>query len=414
MDSLVGGRGKTVYWTPVIFAAVFFVLFEQMRLAVVVASLLILSFKRKGDVSLSLPRHAGLLVAILAIGLLSGFVNGQIDTYGPYKFLRDMAYYISPFLLWILGSAFGSKLRTANMFWTTLFFMAFASALSMFAQGALDGGAASLGLDSFSANEMVVYAPVLIALSPRSWEWKREHRKAAYAMALVSVAAIIVSLSRTTLICMMLLLLAFAVRSFSRSVKYASIAVVLAMFFVAAMSLFPSSVSNEFFDKIGNSLTEVSSSERVWDATTVNTNWRGYEKYCAEVDFNNADTATKLFGHGYGFLMDVGAYTALVTSDAGLPFLHNGYYSLLVKCGLVGVFLLLVFYALHAVALYGRWIRSGDEMIGLALGTILCLIVCSYVIEGLFIPSSLYFFTLPLAMIFGLKKSHKKTSSQMK
>lgn len=408
-----GIKEGVVYWPAVLFVAVFFVLPEEMKLALTVTMLIVITITRRGELLLSFPRYSGLLMAIPFIGLLAGVLNGHFDS-DAYKYFRDVAYYVSPFLVWLLGSAMGAVQRGENGFWTTLYFMAFSSSLSMIVQGLITGAATQLTLGSFNANEMVAYAPILLFISPKSWMWRNEHKKLAWGMALVSLAAIVVSLSRTTLVCLVVLFLAFAVRSFSRFVKTVTVGAGLVILLLAAVSFFSPSVSVEFFGKIGNSLTEISSSQIVWDEASVNTNWRGYEKYCAEVDFENSTTFEKLFGHGDGYLMSVGLYSNLVTGDSGLPFLHNGFFSLLIKCGVVGVVLLLVFYALQVFCLFRGWMRTGYEMTGLAFGMLLCLIVCSYVIEGLFIPSALYFFTFPLAMIFGFEKSQGMAYHQSK
>lgn len=406
-------KEKVVYWPAVLFVAAFFILPEEMKLALTVATLVAIAVARKGRLLLSFPRYSGLLMVIPLIGLLSGAINGHFDS-GAYKYFRDVAYYVSPFLVWLLGSAMGAAQRDENGFWTTLYFMAFSSSLSMILQGIFTGAAAQLSLSSFNANEMVVYAPILLFMSPKSWIWRNEHKKLVWVMDLVSFIAIVISLSRTTLICLAIMLLVFAVRSIPRFAKTVSAGTVLIALLLMAVSIFPSSASIEFFDKIGNSLTEVSSSQIVWDESSVNINWRGYEKYCAEVDFDNSSSFEQLFGHGDGYLMPVGSYSNLVTGDSGLPFLHNGFYSLLIKCGALSVVLLLAFYILQASRLFSGWIRTGHEMTGLALGMLLCLVVCSYVIEGLFIPSALYFFTFPLAMIFGFKKSQETAYSQLK
>ena len=398
-----------VYWPAVVFVAIFFVVSEEIRLIMTVASILLLIIKYRGDFKLSLPPYSALVILIPLIGMVSGTVNGQFDSFGSYKFIRDVAYYFSPFLLWFLGCSMGARQRNVNSFWTTLFFMSFSSSLSMIVQGLLNGGASTFTLSSFNANEMVIYAPILMILSPDSWTWRGSHKRAAWCITGVSMFAIIISLSRTSLICLLVFLLVFSLRSLPRFLKTIMLGLACVLVILAATSFFPSDVSNEFFTKIGNSITEVSSSKTLWDEVSINTNWRGYEKYCAQLDYRFSDTHTKLFGHGFGYLMSVGLYSSLVTGDVGLPFLHNGYYSLLVKCGSISVLLLLVFYGLHAFILTKMWIVSGDEVTGIALGMLLCLAICSYVIEGLFIPSALYFFTLPLAMIYGAQLSARRT-----
>lgn len=396
-----GQPKSAIYWPAVIFVAIFFVVSEEIRLVLIIASIAFLIIKQRGNFRLSLPSYSGLLLLIPFIGMVTGVLNGQIDSFGSYKYLRDMAYYASPFLLWLLGCSMGEKLQNANTFWTTLLFMSLSSSMGMIIQGIIDGGTTTLSLSSFNANEMVIYAPILMVLSPDSWEWRKSHGRIAWCITIVSTICIAVSLSRTTIICMLVFLLVFSVRSLPRFFKVAVTGLAFVSVFLISLSFFPSKTSNEFFTKIGNSITEMSSSNTLWDEVSINTNWRGYEKYCAQLDYRFADTHTKLFGHGFGYLMSVGSFSSLVTGDRGLPFLHNGYYSLLIKCGAVSVSLLLLFYCLHCYSLIKKMIRTAGDFTSMALGMLLCLMICSYVNEGLFIPCALYFFTLPLAMIYG-------------
>lgn len=166
----------------------------------------------------------------------------------------------------------------------------------------------------------------------------------------------------------------------------------------------PVNVTSSFMDKVANSLDEVSSSGNVWTESTINQNWRGYEKYCAIRNFNHADSFIKLFGNGFGYQLDMGGYSSLVVkgSSGGIPFLHNGYFSVLFKCGMLGLFCLIMFFVLQMVSAFKNWFSSGEYIDGLVAGILVCLAFCSYVIEGIFIPSGMYYFTLPLAMIYGL------------
>ena len=243
---------------------------------------------------------------------------------------------------------------------------------------------------------------MLMILPPKGWVWRVEHKKTALALFAVDALAVAISLSRTTLICLIVMLFVLAIRSFSHFFKVVTIGGVTFCAVVLLISFMPSDASGIFFEKIGNSLNEVSSSRFVWTDSDVVQNWRGFEKYQAINAFDGAETIDQVFGFGYGYQLNMAGYGYLVGADGqGIPFLHNGYYSVLLKCGIVGVGLLLLFYAASLVVAVNRMIKQGTYLSKMVVGLLACLIISSYVIEGLFIPSSLYYFVLPLGLFYG-------------
>ena len=394
---------SSIYWPAVLFACVFEPLEEQIKLAVLIFGLVVMAIHRRGDIELQFPNCSGLLFSIVLFGFISGLANGQIGDFGFYKFLRDVAYYISPFLLWILGCGMGRGIADEERFWTTLFAMGVAAAASTFVVGFLSNGV-GLTLDSFKANELTIYPIVLLLVSPKDWKWRNSHKKLAFVLGVFDAIVLLLTLSRTTIICLVFILVILSARSlprFSRTVTMGLICIAGAAVLVSFM---PSSTTETFMDKVANSLTEVSSDNAIWTETAITQNWRGFEKYCAANNFKNADSFTKLFGNGFGYQLYMGGYAFLVVNDpsGGIPFLHNGYYSVLFKCGALSLVALIFFFVFHLIRMLGMWFKTGRYIDGLSLGILVCLAFCSYVIEGLFIPSGMYYFTLPLAMMFGL------------
>ena len=111
--------------------------------------------------------------------------------------------------------------------------------------------------------------------------------------------------------------------------------------------IFPD-VADTFVYKINRSFTEVASSSENWNDSTVVSNWRGYEVHCAKQEFSKYTSMEKLFGKGFGATVDAHGYARLVTSENSLPYLHNGYYTTLIKMGIVGGALNIMYW----VALY--------------------------------------------------------------
>lgn len=394
---------SSVYWPAVLFACVFEPLNEECKLIAIMFGIFLMIVHRKGDFELGLPNYSGFLAVVVISGLFSGLINGQIEKFGTYKFIRDFFYYISPFLLWIFGCNIGQAIADEERFWTTLFAMSFGAATSTLIVGLVSKGV-GLTLDSFKANELTIYAIVLLVAAPKGWKWKNNHKKLAYLLGTIDGIILLLTLSRTTIICLCIILVLISVRSLSRFSRSMTLGLICLVGAVVLLSFMPSSTTETFMNKITNSLTEVSSDNIIWTDTAVTQNWRGYEKFCAATNYENADSFTRLFGNGFGYQLYMGGYAFLVVNDSsgGIPFLHNGYYSVLFKCGIIGLIALILFYILHLVKMLKKWFKTGRYIDGLSLGVLVCLVFCSYVIEGLFIPSGMYYFTLPLAMAFGL------------
>ena len=97
------------------------------------------------------------------------------------------------------------------------------------------------------------------------------------------------------------------------------------------------------FEKFSNTLTEISSSDSFTSVANIQKNWRGFEVYSAKQQWLTSGTFNQMFGGGFGKLINVGYLSILVdpTSNGYIPVLHNGYYTLIIKSGFIGVLLYL-------------------------------------------------------------------------
>lgn len=97
--------------------------------------------------------------------------------------------------------------------------------------------------------------------------------------------------------------------------------------------------------QIARSLTEIAISDHT-DWYDINKNWRGFEAYQGIITYFNGSTLQILFGQGFGALVDLGFYIKLGgdIEYRFIPVFHNGYVYLLLKTGLVGLFLFIYFF----------------------------------------------------------------------
>ncbi|AOE83160.1 O-antigen ligase family protein [Pseudomonas sp. TCU-HL1] len=157
-------------------------------------------------------------------------------------------------------------------------------------------------------------------------------------------AAFLLSFSRSLQGTFLIFLLSLA-GLFDSTKKTAVSLMLLTMASITIYSILPEYNQNDvsFLGKIKNSISEVSFTKS-YDEQEITTNWRGFEASQAQKQFESASTFEKLFGRGLGATVDLGFYVHMGEglTYRHLPILHNAYYQVLTKFGLLGLF----FYAL--------------------------------------------------------------------
>ena len=96
--------------------------------------------------------------------------------------------------------------------------------------------------------------------------------------------------------------------------------------------------------KIERTIVEVSTKNDFLDSSSVVSQWRGYEVYCMQKQFLQSSFAAKLVGKGFGTTLNVGNFSYLVTDESEIPTLHNGFYTCVLKLGILGVILYIGFF----------------------------------------------------------------------
>lgn len=102
-------------------------------------------------------------------------------------------------------------------------------------------------------------------------------------------------------------------------------------------SLIISNQDNRMVQLILNSSNEMSSNHSFNSDSEINKNWRGYEAYRALNEFNDYSILEKIIGHGFGTTVDM--RNADFLGIRRIPILHNGFVYMLIKSGILGLFL---------------------------------------------------------------------------
>lgn len=160
------------------------------------------------------------------------------------------------------------------------------------------------------------------------------------------IGEIVITFSRASIILILILYL-FLYKNKKRLLKRLVIILLIIVSVIWLLSYFRQfTLVDSVFEKFSNTLTEISSSDSFTSVANIQKNWRGFEVYSAKQQWLTSGTFNQIFGGGFGKLINVGYLSILVdpTSNGYIPVLHNGYYTLIIKSGFIGVLLYGLFY----------------------------------------------------------------------
>lgn len=165
---------------------------------------------------------------------------------------------------------------------------------------------------------------------------------------IITVSSFVASFSRTLILELVIYILVFSIdrRFIKRNMTvYLTLIVgtVLAYFF-----FLNNTFGDAFIEKIIKSSTEVSSNNDWNQLSAILNNWRGYEVYSATNQFNINGLLDKIFGEGLASQIYVGPYAIYVgVNGMSIPYLHNSYYTILIKLGYIGLVYYILFLGIN-------------------------------------------------------------------
>lgn len=199
----------------------------------------------------------------------------------------------------------------------------------------------------------------------------------------VMLVVLLMSLSRTTYVCIIALILMFLFFSrnftiFWKSIKYLLFGLLVVFVFIG---IIPENIKVTLLKKITNSLAE-SSSNNDWNSIlNVNTDWRGFEKYSTVQQFNTSPFINKIFGNGIAVGIYVGNYALLVgVSTVYIPYLHNSFYTILSKLGVLGLIMFISYFSVNFIVLIFK--SRQNILYLLPAGLLVLLTISSYTVQG--------------------------------
>jgi hypothetical protein len=111
------------------------------------------------------------------------------------------------------------------------------------------------------------------------------------------------------------------------------------------LSGFKISSETNLLSKFLSSFSEISVSEQNNDQKLITKNWRGFEAFLGISNYIDGNIIEILFGKGLGsyIIVPFGTFSEEIEGLTNISFFHNGFVTILLKSGLIGVLLFVKF-----------------------------------------------------------------------
>jgi len=235
-----------------------------------------------------------------------------------------------------------------------------------------------------------IYSLVIAAYSKNFNIKIFKNDKKRYLSILINLVAIYLFASRTYWIILFVFVIIFSISTIRRDRFVFNSIVILGLFLLAATILKSSSglsFANSILYKLVNSFEEirVNKFSNMEDITRY---YRGYEAYRSWITYSQGNPMELIFGGGMGQLVDLNAKVLLAGSYwTKVPWVHNGFFFLLVKTGALGLIFNLIMFIYLIKSGLKRMINERHEFHFMQLSVIGCaisLFISNFVICGLF------------------------------
>jgi O-antigen ligase len=316
-------------------------------------------------------------ILLVVIGVIAGLRNIRVDLYRDvYLFSKNIFYFLA-------GIALSRFLRSFENFFRYFLPLAFLGALYHIARVGINfqsaGSLQELRMSSGVSNalEAIIAAIVIAAIASRKFRSQIGGiSKLQTCMIVVIMVSFGLYLSRTMIVLVAVLAIFLADKVFVRrffdrkNVRLLRLLVVFSsviyIAYIGALFFPERSPVRTLAEKFRNIPEEVSwSREKNLQASRmeIQNNWRGYESYQGMLKFDDGKGLQKAFGYGFGARVDLGLIMKLAGEDYDtVPILHNEYVMLLVKSGIVGLLLYLVFLYMIGFTSITRFEINNDEI----------------------------------------------------
>lgn len=348
----------------------------------------LLVIKSKGKVIF--PRVPGLKLYVFVVAYTT-FVGFCL--YTKRNVIRDL-YYILPTVLWIFIGASESAQNPEKDIKKTIFlygtFITLKNFVIFISKGSLEFNdlRSVFGLNVYDLGFVLPISAICVFLHHEVYVKKKIDRMI---VALMTIN-VVLSLGRMAILQPMIVFSVLLFMEGREAENQTKIKKVVKLLFsitavlVVIFYIMPSSIKSPLMDKVLNSFAEVDSSQKITSVGSAMNNWRAYEIQSAKEQWKGEWIISQLFGEGMGKGVEIQyvPYSwAGVVNGNEIPLLHNGFYTMLIKGGIIGlVALLWLFIGNVKKGLYMSKHRADKVYSNILVAISVAAVANTYVVRG--------------------------------
>ncbi|MCB9202269.1 MAG: hypothetical protein H6604_04375 [Flavobacteriales bacterium] len=339
------------------------------------------------------------LIIPLLIIVLIGIVASFFYKFAIIPFIKDITYFIRPILLIFIAYFCVLSISDKSIIVKSIIYLGFFYAsihlLQIFVYVIQSGKFNYLRIRDFGLDNNIEVVSFALLLFYEKFTMIKFSKILRYAMIIVLSISIIFYFSRIMIVFSFILIFSLlgGFKLFGNSIFLPIVLSLILLILIVFTNIDFNRNSKGiegFLYKIENSITEitntkidVSNHKQLWDR------WRAYELKRVIIEVNKEKSiSTNLFGKGFGSLINLNMKVNLGgTNFRNIPYLHNGYGTIYLKTGIVGVLIYLYFFISLA-----RFQTSNLYHKRLLNGLVLFLLFSSIVINGIYNTSDVVFF----------------------
>jgi hypothetical protein len=346
-----------------------------------------------------------LTLVILGIVMID-YENGARDI------LRDIAYYLNPIVLLSFSFIIASKIKNLGEIFAIMITLGVLFAMIHLVCVACDPSylfAENIFEERKLSSYIVPLALALLLINRKYHFYKLEASIFWIFLFLLSLSVGLNFLRTFIVILIIFLFFGFGIlRDYKKLLaKTISVFILGAILFFYIASYYQNSSKQTMMWKITKSIKEVIP-QNYNDKISRWKYWRGYETYRGYLAFkNDGGLKEKIFGYGFGKKADLGLEMKLGDGIfKEISVFHNGYVNILLKTGILGLFLYLLYWLIIIINNYRFLLYGNSEQLivgSLLVGTAFSFLFMTLVISGWLNNSSNAPFLILMGMLYSLK-----------
>jgi hypothetical protein len=352
------------------------------------------------------------LALLLLIPMITSLLNLDLDS--NYFILRDGYYFIQPLLFILIGSLIYFKIDDLQQLLKTFLIASFVVTIFKMSH-LLMNPHLFLSLDIGSRGERYYNRTAILSVAIIVYGKVSDTRilKTSYEniILIFSIITVIISFTRSIYLALFFILFLLFIKNI-KAIKlffYTNIFFVLIILFSSSaflsqnINIIQTSNDSSLLGKSLNSLNEVLIRSYNSNAEIL-TNWRGYEAFLGLQKYNDGNILQLVFGQGLGAVVDNPIKEMSDTAMKTIPIFHNGYVTILLKTGIIGLFIY-IFWIYKILKLSTEdTVSKKDKFLCLMLRSYAFILVAfTFVVQGIYVNTSMAFMLILLGVLLQAK-----------